>query len=208
MQRFLVIISLSHSLSRFIPLYHSFTFRYEFDVLFSETGFQCGEKARQRAVNCGLSDCLIRSICWRFFLGHLVGEPTEEWLAQLSESRAEYEYKKKQFLVDPHDNVTNDLEVDNPLSTDERSSWKHFFVNKKVEDQLNLDLERLFPDNPFFQRKEVITSMRTILLVWIRSHPEYEYCQGMHEILGGLYYVYASTNCRSDHPLSATSRIN
>eukprot|EP00770_Monocercomonoides_exilis_P000069 MONOS_70.1-p1 / transcript=MONOS_70.1 / gene=MONOS_70 / organism=Monocercomonoides_exilis_PA203 / gene_product=Tre-2/Bub2/Cdc16 (TBC) F family protein E / transcript_product=Tre-2/Bub2/Cdc16 (TBC) F family protein E / location=Mono_scaffold00001:358987-362919(+) / protein_length=1311 / sequence_SO=supercontig / SO=protein_coding / is_pseudo=false len=44
--------------------------------------------------------------------------------------------------------------------------------------------------------------MRTVLLVWVRSHPELKYMQGMHEILGGLYYVFAQSNCRSEHPLS------
>ncbi|KAH7828100.1 Tre-2/Bub2/Cdc16 (TBC) F family protein B [Monocercomonoides exilis] len=179
----------------------------EFEILFGEKGTQCGEKAQHLAVSSGLEDCQVRSICWRFFLGMVLGEPSVDWLYQIGESRIQYEDKKQQFLVDPHEGEEENLETENPLSVEEGSKWNTFFLNKSVESVLHLDLNRLFPDNPFFRQKKVMETIRTVLLIWIREHSDLGYCQGMHEILGGLYYVFSQTSCRSPeakhYPLSS-----
>ena len=177
-------------------------YRLEFKHLFDESGPRCGEIAKQLALSSSLKDCFIRGIVWKFFLGLVLGEPGDSWVLQLSESRNSYNSIKDKLLIDPHTQKEIDLETDNPLSTSQDSAWNKFFDNKQVENQLDLDLSRLFPEYPFFHRKSVINTLRTVLFVWIRENPQLCYVQGMHEIVGGLYYVFSQVKCRSSNPRS------
>ncbi|KAH7826353.1 Tre-2/Bub2/Cdc16 (TBC) F family protein C [Monocercomonoides exilis] len=163
---------------------------FEFQTLFGETGDECGEKARDLAINTGLSDCFIRPVCWRFFLGEFEGEPGENWRRKFQESRQLFETKRQELLVDPHATPESDPLMDNPLSTAENSAWGKYFENQKVETLLLQDLQRLFPEYAYFHRKKVMDTLRIVLLVWVREHPDLNYRQGMHEILAGLYYIF------------------
>ncbi|KAK2954785.1 putative TBC1 domain family member 5 [Blattamonas nauphoetae] len=163
----------------------------EFNQLFWNSSRPIGVCAREQAVSEGFDRWLIRPICWLHFLGVLRGPPSENWVQQLKESRAIFEEKYQQYIVDPHKEQEHDPTTDNPLSTEESSNWGQFFVNKGVEDTILQDLNRLFPDKPFFQAKETIEALRMILLIWVRDHPQAGYCQGMHEIVAVLFYVYS-----------------
>lgn len=165
-------------------------------------GPSCGEKAKQQAVSASLKDCYIRGIAWRFFLGIVLGEPGDDWILQLSENRSEYTKSKEELIIDPHAQEQEDLINDNPLSTSENSAWSKFFDNKSIENKLDLDLSRLFPEYPFFHRKCVVETLRNVLLIWIQNHPTMCYVQGMHELVAGLYYVFSRVECRSDNPRS------
>ena len=130
----------------------------------------------------------------------VLGEPGDDWIIQLSESRSQYQSLKDSLVVDPHKQKDIDLENDNPLSISEDSAWNKYFNNKQVENQLDLDLNRLFPDHPSFHKTSVVDKLRNVLFIWVREHPSLDYVQGMHEVIGGLYYVFSQCQCRSSNP--------
>ncbi|KAK2964107.1 putative TBC1 domain family member 5 [Blattamonas nauphoetae] len=164
---------------------------YEFNILFSSGTETPGEKARQRAVNYGLSDCHIRSVCWRYFLGVVKGPPGQGWIEQLARHRAYFEKQKTALLVDPTRLESVDLSVDNPLSSESGSQWNQYFETKQAEAQILMDINRLFPEYPFFHRETIVQLLDEVLVIWARAHPQHGYKQGMHELLGALYYVFA-----------------
>jgi hypothetical protein len=76
-------------------------------------------------------------VCWKFFLGLVSDEPSEKWIIDVNKQRESYEKKKEKYLVDPHQQILQDTNVDNPLSVSENSAWEKFFENKEVEEQVN-----------------------------------------------------------------------
>lgn len=46
------------------------------------------------------------------------------------------------------------------------------------------DLERTFPDHPFFSSPRGIRSLRNVLVSMVNNHPELGYCQGMNSVAG------------------------
>ena len=51
------------------------------------------------------------------------------------------------------------------------------------------DLERTFPDHPFFSTPRGIRSLRNVLVSMVNNHPELGYCQGMNSLAGVLLIV-------------------
>ena len=77
----------------------------------------------------------------------------------------------------------------NPLSVDEASPYAQYFASSALREQIDQDLMRLHPGNPFFVRPEVQRVLRRILYVWASTHPDLSYRQGMHELLAPLVSV-------------------
>ena len=57
------------------------------------------------------------------------------------------------------------------------------------ENQINLDLERTFPQDPFFQDKNNLNKLRNILLAFTRRESTIGYCQGFNFIVGKILKI-------------------
>jgi hypothetical protein len=136
-----------------------------------------------------LRDFIILPLCWHFLLGLVSGHPTsidfyfvvitcciKGWVDQIIKHRAAYERKRKIFLLDPF-NFVSDLDekeiasdakkllVENPLSTDTESMWNKHLLNVNIQSQLDQELYRLFPEINLFQNEAIHNTLRTMLLV-------------------------------------------
>ncbi|XP_006660287.1 LOW QUALITY PROTEIN: TBC1 domain family member 5 homolog A [Oryza brachyantha] len=139
----------------------------------------------------------LRSVRWRIDLGILPASPgasVEEHRRAAADSRRRYVSLRRRLLVDPHvpkeEGRSSNLVVDNPLSQNPDSSWGRFFRGAELEKTVDQDLSRLYPeDGSYFQTPACQAMLRRILLMWCLQHPEYGYCQGMHELLAPLVYV-------------------
>jgi hypothetical protein len=120
---------------------------YEFNSLFLNEDVGIGEIARQCSVTCGLKEYNIRSICWRFFLGIISGDPVN-WIDQLKKSRTLYEERKRSIIITPEFSQTyvkssedpNFLLIENPLSNNPVSNWYNYQANRMVENILGYKL--------------------------------------------------------------------
>ncbi|XP_021724999.1 uncharacterized protein LOC110692303 [Chenopodium quinoa] len=138
----------------------------------------------------------LRSVRWRINLGVLPSSSSSiDDLRRVSaDSRRRYAALRRCLLVDPHvtkfsDN-SSDLVVDNPLSQNPDSTWGRFFRNAELEQMVDKDLSRLYPEHgSYFQTPGCQGLLRRILLLWCLRHPECGYRQGMHELLAPLLYV-------------------
>ncbi|KAA6354507.1 MAG: putative TBC1 domain family protein, partial [Streblomastix strix] len=113
-------------------------------------------------------------------------------------TREDYQNLKKKHienLFQSDKNINSEgLETDNPLSHTEGSVWGEFFTHKELEEQIEKDLIRLFPDVSFFRNDEVLFTLRNMLVIYSLEHSTSGYQQGMHEILAIFFYIL-SQNC-------------
>ena len=80
----------------------------------------------------------------------------------------------------------SDLKIHNPLSTASSSPWHHYFHTSSLSSVITQDLSRTYPESAFFQHGVVQELMLNVLLVWAKLNPQYEYRQGMNELLAPL----------------------
>ncbi len=57
------------------------------------------------------------------------------------------------------------------------------------ENQINLDLERTFPEDTFFQEQRNLIKLKNILLAFSRRNATIGYCQGFNFIVGKILKV-------------------
>jgi hypothetical protein len=57
------------------------------------------------------------------------------------------------------------------------------------EHQINLDLLRTCPEDPYFQSKDILKSLKRILLAYTRRNQSIGYCQGFNFIAARLLKV-------------------
>jgi hypothetical protein len=62
-----------------------------------------------------------------------------------------------------------------------------------LEQQIDKDLNRLFPEYSFFRKTAVGDILREVLIIWSRDHVE-GYKQGIPELCAVLYYVFSSSS--------------
>ncbi|VDK72716.1 unnamed protein product [Onchocerca ochengi] len=131
----------------------------------------------------------VRSIIWRILLRCLPLE-REEWCTILLRTRNSYEKLKSQLLTNPREQTSGlDPNVSNPLSLGDENPWQQYFIDCKLRECINRDVERTFPELEYFKNENVRTIMSDILFIYARQHPEIAYRQGMHEILATLIFV-------------------
>ncbi|WWC66907.1 uncharacterized protein I206_100814 [Kwoniella pini CBS 10737] len=70
-----------------------------------------------------------------------------------------------------------------PLSLDSSSPWKTWFAYVDLRSTISQDVERTFPDIPYFQLERVRKSLVTSLFLFSILNPDVGYRQGMHELL-------------------------
>ena len=100
-----------------------------------------------------------------------------------------------------------DLKINNPLSTSSSSPWRQYFHSSELSQLITADLVRTHPESGFFQSDSIQSLMLNVLLVWAKLNPQYEYRQGMNELLAPLVLVVFK-DCRAvvdPSPSSSTS---
>ncbi|XP_078375705.1 TBC1 domain family member 5-like isoform X2 [Oculina patagonica] len=160
----------------------------EWDVLFGSTAYYT--KIRQHALDGKLRFSKFRSICWKVFL-ECLPERKDEWIAKTTKLRNEYTQFKNKCLFDPNKGKKEDLDlaVFNPLSQEETSPWKQYFLDNELKSTIKQDLDRLFPEIEFFQQSKVKEMMLHILFCHAKKNEALSYKQGMHELLAPIIFV-------------------
>ncbi|OWZ21486.1 Alpha-1,3-mannosyltransferase [Phytophthora megakarya] len=105
----------------------------------------------------------------------------------LAAQRERYERLKQHvvFQIDA-DGMTD------PLTGAKDGSWTQYFTDESLLEEINTDLERLYPagNESFFQNELYMTTLRHVLFVWCRLHPDVAYRQGMHDVVAVVLYAF------------------
>ncbi|KRZ69025.1 TBC1 domain family member 5 [Trichinella papuae] len=133
-----------------------------------------------------------RSIYWRVFLECF---PTnfKHWSAALEKSRKTYTSLHKEVILgDPRSaQISGDLQIDNPLSLHEKSTWRIYFSNQELLSKIRQDVTRTYPELKFFTSERIRRIMTELLFIYALQYPHISYKQGMHEILGLIIYAFS-----------------
>ena len=62
-------------------------------------------------------------------------------------------------------------------------------IVSSYENQIILDLDRTFPNDPFFQDKKNIEKLKNILLAFSRRESTIGYCQGFNFMVGKILKI-------------------
>jgi len=142
----------------------------------------------------------LRSIAWKLFLGILPADkPSNEWGTIITEKRKEYQQLLEKYEIDPHQSEL-DPTINNPLSQDEKSPWMQFFQNNELQQFINQDIERTYPELEFFKQTWVQRGLLRILFIYSKQYPKLGYKQGMHELLAPLFYLLEREKITPESP--------
>ena len=87
-----------------------------------------------------------------------------------------------------------DLKINNPLSTASSSPWQQYFHSTELSVTIKQDLDRTYAESGFYQNDGVQQLMLNVLLVWAKCNPQYEYRQGMNELLAPIVLTVFKDN--------------
>jgi len=155
------------------------------------------DRLKTKAIEGKIHGTGIRGLCWKLFLGCIecrdnadLFSKRDQWLKIIAVHRKEYTSLSRQYQVDPHSQGSEqDPLINHPLSQNDESIWKKFWQNQELEKEINQDIERTYPENEFFQRKDIREMMLRILFIYARQNPKLAYKQGMHELLAPFLYI-------------------
>ncbi|EJT52581.1 hypothetical protein A1Q1_03383 [Trichosporon asahii var. asahii CBS 2479] len=134
---------------------------------------------------------ILRSVYWRFYHG-LLPPPTSLDLfpPALVAARRDYDELRKRYLIAPDGRWAADCsggdgyepssgsgEVFDPLSTEDDSPWKAWFAHLELRATIRQDVDRTFPDMPYFQDEGVRRSLTTMLFLFAVLNPDVGYRQ-------------------------------
>lgn len=166
----------------------------------------------------GLPDKLsLRGVVWRLLLKYLPLE-TELWPQFLEEQRAQYAVYQRSYIytpsspisacsaaagaagtpVSPPEMLKAPVSIgadDDPLRNPDESAWTTYYQDTALMDEIQKDVVRTHPDINFFNsdpQGSCQAVMQRILFVYAKKEPMVRYVQGMNELCGTLYYVFAS----------------
>merc|ERR1712137_436676 len=146
--------------------------------------------ARSQALGGTLQHSPLRSLCWRLFLGIIPeGSDLSTWSSMIKEQRQAYTELKEEYLINPYEETSENLLVNNPLSQVEDSPWQTYFQNKELQNEIVQDLIRTYPEREFFQKDKIRTLMCDILFIVAKRNPSLGYRQGMNELLAPIVYL-------------------
>ncbi|WVQ64733.1 uncharacterized protein L199_002900 [Kwoniella botswanensis] len=156
---------------------------------------------------------ILRSVYWRFYHGLLPPPTSPNLFStSVSTSREAYNSLRRRFLIAPDGRWASDCTGSedhhshspsnsssssafapssssvktngwDPLSLDSSSPWKTWFSHVDLRSTISQDVERTFPDIPYFQLPRVKKSLTTSLFLYSILNPDVGYRQGMHELL-------------------------
>ncbi|KIM28970.1 hypothetical protein M408DRAFT_8402 [Serendipita vermifera MAFF 305830] len=152
-----------------------------------------------------------RSLAWKAFLTPvppLTSELSPRPIAPLTEvrrRRLEYVAALKQVMQAPDGNYAEGFtlpgqsrpptpvpkqgafEKNNPLSLDEENPWKTWFESVELRKTILQDVQRTFPELPYFREPQVQSDMTNVLFLHSATHADIGYRQGMHELLAAIF---------------------
>eukprot|EP01113_Clastostelium_recurvatum_P014914 TRINITY_DN18189_c0_g1_i1.p1 TRINITY_DN18189_c0_g1~~TRINITY_DN18189_c0_g1_i1.p1 ORF type:complete len:537 (+),score=143.62 TRINITY_DN18189_c0_g1_i1:1-1611(+) len=138
----------------------------------------------------------LRPIYWKILLNYLpINKPN--WARDLTSMRKTYTEWMTELFVDPHEGE-EEKHDDHPLSTSTSSKWNAFFKDTEIMEEIEKDVKRTFPHLHFFNHDKQTGStghyeaLRRILFIYAKLNPGIRYVQGMNEILGPIYYCFAT----------------
>jgi hypothetical protein len=128
---------------------------------------------------------------WEGFVQDLVINPRDEYNKSLKASAASEASTSNGHAEEVIDDPLSDC--DHPLSLDRKSTWNAYFKDCELQAEIRKDVSRTFPTLHFFRqgREAHLESLERILFIWCKLNPGVSYVQGMNEVLGPLYYLYA-----------------
>nr|ODN86624.1 TBC1 domain family member 5 [Cryptococcus depauperatus CBS 7841] len=154
----------------------------------------------------------LRSVYWRFYHTLLPPPTSLDlFLPSLEASREAYHAIRRRYLVAPDGRWASDCSGFNkmlssptlsspnpnatesatpipqqegwdPLSLSTSSPWNTWFAHTELRAMIRKDVERTFPDMPYFQLERVQRCMTTALFLFSVLNPDVGYRQGMHEL--------------------------
>lgn len=160
----------------------------------------------------------LRGVIWRLLLKYLPLE-TDLWAERLMEHRQEYANTTERLIQStpytsyfPNSSTsTSSLDImsggttlkpgvlvkvdDDPLRISDASAWATYFADVTLMEEIQKDVVRTHPDINFFNTDPIgahQSIMQRILFIYAKVHPSVRYVQGMNELCGTLYYVFAS----------------
>jgi len=139
-----------------------------------------------RKLSCQGMPTINRPIYWKILLNYL---PTNKskWEEVLEQKRNEY----KEWIKDLLPQTLCEIE-------DTVESYETYYEDTLIND-VNKDIKRTY--DQFLPEKNTdnivvnsshCKSIRRILILWAKLHPNVNYVQGMNEVLRPIYYVFAS----------------
>eukprot|EP00026_Physarum_polycephalum_P003927 Phypoly_transcript_03944.p1 GENE.Phypoly_transcript_03944~~Phypoly_transcript_03944.p1 ORF type:complete len:611 (+),score=126.96 Phypoly_transcript_03944:52-1833(+) len=141
----------------------------------------------------------LRSLYWKVLLHYLPANKSL-WEASLARDRKLYKDWVTELVIDPHaKNEQN--HSDHPLSLDQDSKWNAYFKDNEILAEIDKDVKRTFPHLHFFNQisptGQTIESphyhvLKRILFIYAKLNPGIRYVQGMNELLGPIYYTFAT----------------
>eukprot|EP00698_Gefionella_okellyi_P012197 TRINITY_DN3267_c0_g1_i1.p1 TRINITY_DN3267_c0_g1~~TRINITY_DN3267_c0_g1_i1.p1 ORF type:complete len:514 (-),score=101.04 TRINITY_DN3267_c0_g1_i1:325-1710(-) len=143
------------------------------------------------ALSGSLATSKVRSLCWKVFLGvYDSSATTQEWVSNTRKQRYGYEQALAELLQDPREaGAQLNTSAAHPLALERESPWAQYFERADLERDIDLDVERTYPEMEFFCRETVRAQLRRVLLIYVLLHPEFGYRQGMNELAAPLLYV-------------------
>ncbi|CAK4638786.1 hypothetical protein LEN26_005354 [Aphanomyces euteiches] len=134
------------------------------------------------------NDASVRPIVWRMLLG-LLGTYPSDWPHDLELKRGSYENLKSHYGVDDLHQWRHALgKDDETLVHDIEKVWHELFGIELCQ-----DVARTHVDLAFFAPHGLASEwMVRVLFVFAKCHPDIGYCQGMHEVLAPLVYVFGT----------------
>ncbi|KAF8321726.1 RabGAP/TBC [Clavulina sp. PMI_390] len=166
-----------------------------------------------------------RSILWRFlllFTTPLAATSPQLPLSTLRGTRESYVDMVKDHLRAPdgsfeewveipgvdietiaHQSSGDNVSRNNPLSLEADSGWNDWFAAVDLRKTIRQDVERTFPDIPYFRDTRVQSILTTILFLHANSNPRIGYRQGMHELLAPLLYAVDFDSLPSPAPTTS-----
>lgn len=108
----------------------------------------------------------------------------------MAAARREYDELRERYLVAPDGRWAADCsggdgyepssgsgEVYDPLSTEDDSPWTAWFAHLELRATIRQDVDRTFPDMPYFQDEGVRRSLTTMLFLFAVLNPDVGYRQ-------------------------------
>ena len=152
----------------------------------------------------GIPDSL-RPTFWKILLNYLPLR-LADWDEVLASRRTQYREFVQELLSKPQQQApcaareTPVSEEEDPLSVQSNSRWNVYFKDRDMQTEIDKDVKRTFPHLHFFNNDgepgETLhhRALSRILFIYAKLNPGIAYVQGMNEVLGPIYYVFASAS--------------
>lgn len=152
----------------------------------------------RRVASSGLEDTEItRAVVWRLLLQYLPLDRSR-WQESMASQRALYQQFLREFMMHNEQYMLSDdrsgEEHSSSVPTEDSGKWREQQSDRDLCKEIHKDVIRTRPNLQFFldTNGSRRSAMKRILFVYAKLNPGVRYVQGMNEVLGTLFYVFAS----------------